>query len=107
MQAGAGAVDSEHHLNARAEWYWALRERFEAGDMDIDPADDQLAAQLGSIKYKYTARGQVQIESKDDMRKRGLPSPDRADAVMLTAAASVPSGVLEDEEDDDFSISPY
>lgn len=105
MQAGAAALDSEHYLNARAEWYWALRERFEDGDIDIDADDDELAADLGSIRYKYTARGQVQIESKDDMRKRGLPSPDRADAVMLTAASRPPAGVLEDEEDDDFSIS--
>lgn len=108
MQAGAGALDNEHYLNARAEWYWALRERFEQGDVDLDPADDELAAQLGAMKYRYTARGQVQIESKEDMKKRGLPSPDRADAVMLTAAATPPpEGVLEDPEDDDFSISRY
>lgn len=87
MQAGAGAQDRERFINARAEWYWALRERFEAGDISLDPADDELAAQLGAIKYKYTTRGQIQIESKDDMRKRGMPSPDRADAVMLTSVA--------------------
>jgi hypothetical protein len=108
MQAGASAQDSEHFLNARAEWYWALRQRFEQGDVDLDPEDDDLAAQLGAIKYKYTARGQVQIESKDDMRKRKLPSPDRADAVMLTAGTRPPvDDVFEDEEFDDFSISRY
>ena len=108
MQAGAGAVDNEHFLNARAEWYWALRERFEQGDVDLDPDDDDLAAQLGAMKYRYTSRGQVQIESKEDMKKRGLPSPDRADAVMLTAAATPPPAeVLEDPEDDDYAISRY
>jgi hypothetical protein len=107
MQAGAAAADSEHYLNARAEWYWALRERFEQGDIDIDPDDDDLAAQLGAVKYKYTARGQVQIESKDDMRKRGLPSPDRADALMLTAATGpVTDDVFEDEEAMELEISP-
>lgn len=113
MQAGAAALDNEHFKNARAEWYWGLRERFEQGDIDIDPDDDDLAAQLGSIKYTYTARGQVQIESKDDMKKRGLPSPDDADALML-AAAYVPfveedtydEGDL-DEELDAFQITPY
>jgi hypothetical protein len=35
---------------ARAEDYWTLRERFEQGELDIDPDDDKLAAQLGSIK---------------------------------------------------------
>ncbi len=87
MQAGAAAQDRERFVNSRAEWYWALRERFESGDISLDPADEELAAQLGAIKYKYTPRGQVQIESKDDMRKRGMPSPDRADAVMLTSVA--------------------
>jgi hypothetical protein len=107
MQSGAGAVDSEHYLNARAEWYWALRERFEQGDIDIDPDDDDLAAQLGAVKYKYTSRGQVQIESKDDMRKRKLPSPDRADALMLTAAATPPPDtIVEDEEQARYSIGP-
>lgn len=109
MQAGARAADSEHYLNARAEWYWGLRERFERGDVDLDPADDELAAQLGALKYKFTSRGQVQIESKDDMRKRGLPSPDRADAVMLTVAAAPPPRVIveEYESDEDYSISVY
>lgn len=107
MQAGAAAVDSEHFLNARAEWYWGLRTRFEQGDIDIDPADDELAAQLGAIRYKYTSRGQVQIESKDDMRKRRLPSPDRADSLMLTAVAdlAMPDTMAEDADDDEFAIS--
>jgi hypothetical protein len=111
MQSGAAAIDSEHFANARAEWFWALRERFEQGAMDIDPDDDELAAQLGAIKYKFTSRGQILIESKDDMRKRKLPSPDKADALMLTAGRVPP---LDDEvfEDDDQadaegSISPY
>ncbi|MEU4825092.1 hypothetical protein AB0H37_24740 [Actinomadura sp. NPDC023710] len=112
MQSGAAALDSEHYANARAEWWWGLRQRFEDGDIDIDPDDDELAAQLGTIKYKYTARGQVLIESKDEMKKRGLPSPDRADAVMLAKARVMPPDRLVEDEDldedlDDFEISPY
>lgn len=111
MQSGAAALDSEHFANARAEWWWGLRERFEQGDIDIDPNDDELAAQLGAIKYRYTARGQVLIESKDDMRKRGLPSPDRADAVMLGEAYVPPPDEIVDDTDldDDLvvDISPY
>ena len=49
MQAGMGAFDGEHFINRRAEWFWGLRERFEAGDIDIDPSDDELASQLGSL----------------------------------------------------------
>ncbi|QKW15369.1 hypothetical protein [Verrucosispora sp. NA02020] len=107
MQAGAAAVDSEHYLNARAEWFWGLRSRFESGDIDLDPDDDELAAQLGSLKYKFTSRGQIQIESKDEMRKRGLPSPDKADALMLTSTATPPTSedVYEDADDAEFGIS--
>ena len=54
------------------------------GEIDIDPDDDQLAAQLGSIKWTVDSRGRIKIESKDDMRKRGLPSPDRAEALIFT-----------------------
>lgn len=109
MQAGQRALDPETFLNARAEWYWGLRQRFEAGDIDLDPDDGELAAQLSQIKYKYTSRGQLQIESKDDMKKRGLSSPDRADALML-AFAHVdlePEAVWVDATDDDWVISHY
>jgi hypothetical protein len=65
---------------------WKLSERFEQGEIDIDPDDDKLAAQLGSIKWGIDSRGRIKIESKDDMRKRGLPSPDRADALAIAFA---------------------
>jgi hypothetical protein len=86
MQAGGGSSDSTRFLNARAEWYWSLRVAFERGLIDLDPEDEDLAAQLSSIKYKHTRRGQIQIESKEDMKKRNMPSPDSADAVMLSYA---------------------
>lgn len=85
MNAGEAAHDKERFVNRRAEWYWALRERFQAGDIAIPP-DDELAAQLASLKYKFDSRGRIQIESKEEMRKRGLPSPDKADALVLAFA---------------------
>jgi hypothetical protein len=42
---------------------------------------DQLAKQLGDIKWKLTSKGQIAVETEDEMRKRGVPSPDRADAL--------------------------
>jgi len=83
MQSGAASSDPEVYLNTRAEWYWGLRTRFETGDIDIEN-DPQLISQLSNIKYKINSRGQIQIESKEDMKKRGLSSPDRADALSLT-----------------------
>jgi hypothetical protein len=43
-------------INARSEWCWNLRERFERGDTDVDPNDDQPARQFGDIKWKLTSR---------------------------------------------------
>jgi hypothetical protein len=90
---GEAPFDKERFVNARAEDYWTLRELFETGEVDIDPDDDKLAAQLGSIKWAVDSRGRIKIESKDDMRKRGLPSPDRADTAAMAFAgrAQAPS----------------
>jgi hypothetical protein len=42
------------------------------------------------------------------MRKRRLPSPDRADAVVMTSAATPPADrVVEADDEDDGQISPY
>ena len=46
--------------------------------------DNELIAQFSSRKYTLTSRGKIKLESKDDMKKRGLGSPDRADATALS-----------------------
>ena len=82
INVGESAVDSEHFVNKRAENYWNLRTRFLEGRIAI-PDDSELISQLANLKYKYTSKGQIQIESKEDMKKRGMKSPDVADALML------------------------
>ena len=47
------------------------------------PDSDSLQADLVGPGYKYNSSGQLVLESKDDMRRRGVPSPDEADAVAL------------------------
>lgn len=89
MNAAWAARDSERFANIRAEWYWALRERFEAGEIAIDPHDHDLAIQLSKLKFKYDARGRIQIERKEDIKQREGWSPDRADALMLAFAHTV------------------
>jgi hypothetical protein len=46
--------------------------------------DNELVAQLSCRKYRLTSRGKMLLESKEDMKKRGIDSPDRADAVALS-----------------------
>jgi hypothetical protein len=86
-------------VNARAKDYWTLREIFENGEIDIDELDDVLAAQLGSIKWTLDSRGRIKIESKDDMRKHGMPSPDRADTVAMAFSRRANGGVRVNVED--------
>jgi hypothetical protein len=65
------------------EIMYNAREVFRAGEIAIPP-DDELISQLASIKYKVDQNaGVIEIESKDEMRKRGLKSPDCAWAVAL------------------------
>ena len=76
------AQEEDRFVNQRAEGYWRLRELFEQGLIRI-PDDNELIGELSSMRYNYDSRGRIKIESKDEMRRRGLPSPDKADALML------------------------
>lgn len=86
LNAGEGAHDPDRFVNARAEWFWNLRDLFEQGLVDIDPNDDDLLGQLSALKFKVDSKGRILIESKQDMRKRGMPSPDRADTMAMAYA---------------------
>lgn len=86
VNVGEPPMNAERFENLRAELYWALRQRFQTGDIAIDPSDDKLAGQLTSMRWHSNSRGQICMEKKIDMKKRGLPSPDEADALMLAFA---------------------
>lgn len=88
MRSGFRPLEPDKFLNNRAEWWWHLRELFEKDQIDIEN-DDELISQLSNIKYKLNSRGQIVIESKEDMKKRGVESPDEADTLMLAFANSV------------------
>jgi len=95
VNVGMPAKAKEEYENIRAEGFWSLRERFGAGDIDIDPEDDDLAAQLVDLKFDRSSRGRIIIESKIQMRRRNRPSPDDADSLML---ASLPSTLIGPQE---------
>lgn len=79
------ARNPKKFVNRRSETYWQFREAMGKGLVDIDETDDRLLAQLGSIKWTYQAGTErIQVETKDDMKKRGLPSPDYADAAVMS-----------------------
>ena len=84
FNAGERALLPTRFKNRRAEAYWQAHEAFEEGWIDLDPDDDDLAAQLCSIKYWHDSGGKVQLETKEEMAKRGLPSPDHADGMVMS-----------------------
>jgi phage terminase large subunit len=92
INVGEAAIDTERFVNLKAELYWGGRMRFESYDV-AGLTDDKTIAQLASIRYQHNTRGQVVIESKQDARKRGVKSPDRAEAVMLAFAPEIPREV--------------
>ena len=83
VNVGEAAVNNAAHLNLRAEAYWELRKAFMEGTIAIPPDDDILASQLSTLHYKFDSKGRLQMEAKEDIRRRGGSSPDRADAVVL------------------------
>jgi hypothetical protein len=80
----------KNYLNLRAELWFAIKDWLAQRDCRL-PMDDELASELAAPLYKYTSTGKIKIESKDDMRKRGIKSPDKADALALTMASSAAS----------------
>ena len=76
------AQQEELFVNLRAEGYWRLRDLFVSGQIELPP-DNQLMGELAALRYSFDSQGRLQMESKDSMRGRGLPSPDKADALML------------------------
>ena len=74
------------YTNLRAELWFKMRGWLEQRGAKL-PKNEQLIAELTSIRYSFASSGKMKAEGKDDMRKRGLSSPDYADAVCLTLAS--------------------
>jgi phage terminase large subunit len=83
MTANA-SPDNLRWFNQRSYYYDMLREGMAGGSIDLDYDDTDLREELISQTYKFSAKGAVQITSKDEMKKQGLSSPDSLDAVLLS-----------------------
>ena len=80
------------YTNLRAELWFKMRGWLEQRGAKL-PRDEQLIAELSTIRYSFMSSGKMKAESKDEMRKRGLPSPDFADAVCLTLASDAATAI--------------
>lgn len=79
---GNASPDRNRWYNFRAWSFWSFQDRMSKGLIDIDVEDDQLAGELMGLEIKKRDSGvdNLLIESKESMRKRGVKSPNRADA---------------------------
>lgn len=76
----------EQYTNLRAELWFTGRDFLAKKDSNL-ANDQKLADELSEPRFNYTSAGKKQVESKDTMRKRGVRSPNRADAFLLTLAS--------------------
>lgn len=73
------------YTNLRSELWFRVKGWLEDRGCKL-PDNDRLIAELTSVRYRYMSSGKMAVESKDEMRKRGLKSPDLADALCLSLA---------------------
>jgi hypothetical protein len=78
----------ERYTNRRAEMGGLMKEWLMEPPCEI-PNDDVLHGDLMGPRYTYDSNQRLRLERKEDMRKRGLPSPDSGDALALTFAEPV------------------
>lgn len=90
VNVAEAAIDNERCRILRDEIYVGIRDRMDprqVGGATIEvEGDEELAGQLTQIRFRVNSRGQTEVESKDEMKKRGLSSPDRADAFAIAFA---------------------
>ena len=87
FHGGSPASDPSAYFNRRAE-VWGLCRDWLAAEAEI-PDDPELEADLTAPEYGFSAKQQIQLERKEDMKKRGLSSPDCGDMLAMTFAVKI------------------
>lgn len=99
----AGKTNGDMFANVKAQAWWAVRDRFYKTYRAVTFGDqysadelislsgnlpnlDYLKAELSRPRVDYDNNGRVKVESKKEMKKRGIPSPNLADALIMCFA---------------------
>lgn len=86
---GEKALADDRYHNRRAEMWDEMRQWLQSVPAVKIPADENLCAELAAVNKKYDSRGRLQLEEKDEIKRRLGRSPDMADALALTFAEPV------------------
>lgn len=88
INVASAPSDPEQYANAKAERYWNLRARFQAGE--VSGLSDSMLAELASITWLVDSKGRIAIEGKADVKAALGHSPDLAEALMLALGEGAP-----------------
>ena len=99
VNVGDPASEPVLYKNKRAEVWGRMKDWVANADI---PDDAELADDLVQPTYFYTDKEQIQIESKKDMKSRGVSSPDSADAIALTFTEHVAPASSQSSFDPDY-----
>lgn len=81
--SGGKSVKACDFYENMTSYMWAqVREAMYRSELKL-PEDNEMIGQFTARKYTVSSKGRIVLESKEDMKKRGLDSPDRADAIVL------------------------
>ena len=97
FRGGSTANRKNRFRNRRSEAYWKARTLMQNGLVDVDEADTKLLSQMQNIRWYLDSTGRICVETKDEMRERGLKSPDRLDAFVYALSPNVEIKVVDDE----------
>ena len=92
INVGEETSDKPRFYRLRDEIWWGARDAFEekrivfqlTADLQVPAETDVLIGELTTIKWTDENGGKIKVESKKDMKKRGLKSPNHADAFNIT-----------------------
>jgi hypothetical protein len=83
FHGGSTPEDPEMYFNRRAEVWGKVRDWLPTADIPDDP---EIESDLTGVEYFFSSKNQIQLEKKEDMKKRGLASPDTADMIAMSLA---------------------
>jgi hypothetical protein len=95
VQVGETAADERKYYNKRAECWGRMRDWLNEGG--ALPNDPELEVDLTGPEYGLDKNGRYQLEKKEDMKERGLASPDCADSLAMTFAVILSSKQVEEK----------
>lgn len=83
VNVAESASNDERYVRLRDELWFKGKEWFASKDCTI-PVDEKLVSELTTVTFDYASNGKLVVQSKKDMRKDGIASPNKADAFLLT-----------------------